>query len=171
MRKIITLNLKDFFNTELNSSLRKISEPIISFDQSLLNNIIDLKESFYSLKISVGLAAPQIGINKRLIIVNLNKEENEDLVMINPVLLSNTGRYKNSFESCLSLPGFQGKVKRRDKIEVEYLTATGEKKILKTSGFMSRVILHEIDHLNGVLFVDLLENKDHDLQPINFKWE
>lgn len=170
MNKIIELEKKDFFDLDLDSPLRKVSLPVESFDMKLLQTIENLKKAFYSLRISVGLSAPQIGINKRLFILNINKKENKDLIVINPIIISNTGRKKSSYESCLSLPKIQGKVTRRDKLKLEYQDPEGKKQELNATGFLSRVILHEIDHLDGILFVDRLDQPKK-IEPVNFQWD
>ena len=170
MKKIIELEFKNFFNVDIESPLRKISKTVEFDDLDLNQDLIDLKRNFNLYKISVGLAAPQIGINKRIIIVNLNKETNEDLIIINPKIVSNTGKTKKSFESCLSVPKYKGIVKRKDKLELEYQDIKGNHKTLKASGFLSRVILHEIDHLNGILFVDRMENQN-DIEKVDFEWK
>jgi len=170
MKKIIELEKKDFFNKELDNPLRKKSSEIETFDNELKNIISDMKKVFDSYKISVGLAAPQIGINKRVLMVNLNKEENDDVIMINPKIISNTGKTKESYESCLSLPNYKGKVKRKNKLSIEYFDENGDKQEMETSSFYGRVILHEIDHLNGILFVDHIEDKNN-LEKIDFEWK
>ena len=170
MKKILELDKKDFFDKSIESPLRKMSDPIVTFDEKLKEIIFQMKEVFYSYKISVGLAAPQIGINKRVIMVNLNKDQNDDLILINPKIVSNTGKTKESYESCLSVPKFKGKVKRKDKVSIEYFDENGIINNLEASGFLCRVIQHEIDHINGVLFVDRIGVQSN-LEKIDFEWE
>lgn len=168
--KIIELDYKDFFNKELDSPLRKVSVPVADFTNESKDIVKELEEQFDTYKITVGLSAPQVGINKRVIIINLNREKEENLVIINPVVISNTGKTKKSFESCLSVPKYRGQVKRKEKLHLEYQDINGEKQTLETKGFLARVILHEIDHLDGVLYVDRMESGDK-LEKVKFDWE
>ncbi len=171
MKKIVELKKEDFFNKGLDNPLRKPSEIIVDFDEQLNALLLNMKEVFDSFNISVGLSAPQIGINKQVIIVNLNKIENkEDLIIINPKIISNTGKIKESYESCLSIPKHKGKVKRKDKLLIEYYDKLGNKNKLETKGFLGRVILHEIDHLKGILFVDHIDSESN-LEEVDFEWE
>ncbi|MBN2675652.1 MAG: peptide deformylase [Alphaproteobacteria bacterium] len=85
-------------------------------------------------------------------------------------IISNTGKIKESYESCLSVPKYKGKVKRKDKLEVEYEDINRKQCKMTASGFLSRVILHEIDHLDGILFVDRLEHPK-ELEKVKFGWE
>ncbi len=170
MKPIIELEYKDFFDTGMDSPLRRVSTPVNDFGDGLHRDVALLKQSFRSMNISVGLAAPQIDINKRICIMNLNKEEDEDTVLINPVIVSNTGKMKSVNESCLSLPRYRGPVKRKEELTVRYQDTNGKSRSLEAIGFLARVILHEIDHLDGILFVDRMENRD-DLEQVDFKWE
>lgn len=106
---------------------------------------------------SVGLAAPQIGHPLRVVIVNLNKSEDDDLILINPVVTSNTGSFDEKYESCMSIPHFRGKVKRRKKLTVSYRDVNFIEQELTATGFLARVILHEVDHLDGILYTDRME--------------
>ncbi len=111
-----------------------------------------------------GLAAPQVGENKRLIVVNLYDEsENEleyvrTLIMINPKIVSHSDELYNDEEGCFSVPGEFGLVKRWSSIVVEYNDDKFTKRSMRLSGFSGRVVQHEIDHLDGVLFTDKLEH-------------
>lgn len=120
--------------------------------------IEDLRDTLRSDDLSVGLAAPQIGYNLAIAIVNLQKNNpDRDLIMINPVVKSETGQWDEKYESCMSIPHKKGQVKRRKKISVSYLDLDGNEQVIDATGFEARVIMHEIDHLNGVLFVDRME--------------
>lgn len=108
----------------------------------------------------VGLAAPQIGVNKRIVVVSLLKDrEDEDfktIMMINPEILEHSEITDKEEEWCLSVPWETGKVERYLSIKLSYLDNKGKQKILKLSWVSARIVQHEIDHLNGELFVDKL---------------
>lgn len=164
MKKIIELNKKDFFSE---NELRKKSE-VLNFDDPTFNEIInELTEAFMNNPISVGLAMPQIGIFKRVAIVNIDKNNNPNhLYLINPEIVSLSGSKKTMKETCLSLPNYRGAVTRREKIVLKYYDLKGELNEAKFESFTSRVVQHEIDHLDGILYVDRMENKN-DLEEIN----
>lgn len=102
----------------------------------------------------VGIAAPQVGVNKRLIVV----DDGSGLgVFVNPRLTSRSARIIDFEEGCLSVPGVWGIVKRHKKVHVKALDRTGKKVVLKADGLLSIIFQHEIDHLDGVLFIDRVE--------------
>lgn len=109
----------------------------------------------------VWLAAPQIWVNKRLIIVSLLKDRDDEdfktIMMINPQILEHSETTDTEEEGCLSVPGAKGKVKRYLTIKLKYKDNKGKEKILRLNGLSARIVQHEIDHINGVLFVDKLE--------------
>lgn len=106
----------------------------------------------------IGLAAPQVGTNKRIIIV---QTKNGPTAFINPKIFS-TSLFKNSGEEgCLSVPGVWGVVKRFKKVKIKALNRQGEKIIIKADGLESRIFQHEIDHLDGLLFIDKVEKITH----------
>ena len=98
----------------------------------------------------IGLAAPQVGILKRIIVVDIGQGP---LVMVNPDILEKDGEQIIT-EGCLSVPNKNGNVKRPEKLKVTYTDLEGDKHTIKTEGLLSVVISHEVDHLNGVLFID-----------------
>ncbi|MEM9136104.1 MAG: peptide deformylase [Cyanobacteria bacterium P01_F01_bin.42] len=108
----------------------------------------------------IGLAAPQVGLAKKMLVIDVDPEEasNLPLVMINPKIRKYAGDIIVGKEGCLSIPGVYLDVKRPDYIEVAYKDETGRPKVLKVTGLLSRVIQHEVDHLEGVMFVDRVEN-------------
>lgn len=99
----------------------------------------------------VGLAAPQVGQNVRLIVIN---HQDSPLAMINPKIIKKSLLKEWGEEGCLSVPGRFGEVKRFKKIKAEYLDSAGEKKQIDAQGLLARVIQHEVDHLDGILFID-----------------
>lgn len=114
----------------------------------------DMKKTMKE-KDGVGLAAPQVGENIRLIVVS---EKNGPICMINPKITKKSLRKEWDEEGCLSVPGYYGKVKRCKKLTCEYTDRAGNKTKINAEGLFARVMLHEIDHLDGVLFIDKAKN-------------
>ena len=114
--------------------------------------IEDMKETMYHAN-GVGLAAPQVGILKRIILVDVDMEEEDLHVFINPVIVEEEGLC-NGTEGCLSVPGEFGYVDRPEKIKLEYMDEDGKAQSLVAEDFFARAICHEVDHLNGILFID-----------------
>ena len=108
----------------------------------------------------VGLAAPQVGVNKRLVIVSLLRDRDDEdfktVIMFNPEILEHSETTDKEDEGCLSVPGATGKVERYLSLKLKYLDIKWKEKILRLSGVSARIVQHEIDHLNGELFVDKL---------------
>ena len=134
--------------------LRKISKEVKEITQRTTILINDMIDTMYEAK-GVGLAAPQVGILKRIIIVDA-QDDFGHRVFINQEIMENKGSQVGP-EGCLSVPGQQGEVERFDDIIVKALNEKGEQIILKASGFLARVIQHENDHLDGILFTDHLK--------------
>ena len=140
--------------------LRQKAKRISKVDDSIRDLAKEMLQTMYS-SYGIGLAAPQVGINKRLIVVDTDPEnpENEAFVLINPEI-KKFGKEMCGFEEgCLSIPGVNFDVQRPDEIEVSYRDEMGKPKRMKASGLLSRVIQHEIDHLDGVMFVDRVDNQ------------
>ena len=121
------------------------------FDEHLKQMVEDMFETMYKYN-GVGLAAPQIGVLKRVLVIDTG-EEGEKLEMINPTITKLEKEVILS-EGCLSFPNVFGNVRRYNYTEAEYMTKDGEKKTIKAEGLLAQAIQHEIDHLNGVLFID-----------------
>ncbi len=140
--------------------LRQPAKRVAKVDDSLRQLIRDMLQTMYS-EDGIGLAAPQVGINKQLLVIDVNFEEAETppLVMINPVIKSVSPTIDVDQEGCLSIPGVFLDVKRPVEVEVAYKDENGRPQRLKATDLLARAILHEMDHLNGVLFVDRVENK------------
>ncbi|GAA7139193.1 peptide deformylase [Helicobacter pylori] len=139
--------------------LRTISKEAVSFDSKLHQQLDDMHETMIASE-GIGLAAIQVGLPLRMLIINLPREDGvqhkEDcLEIINPKFIETKGTimYK---EGCLSVPGFYEEVERFEKVKIEYQNRFAEVKILEASELLAVAIQHEIDHLNGVLFVDKL---------------
>lgn len=165
--ELIQLEKKDFFNKA--SKLRDRSLPVTDFGVDFQQEVDNLLETFMSWKIAVGLSAPQVGIKKRLAVISLDKN-NEPLIIVNPVIISDSGKKDTKKESCMSLPNVRGDVVRRYKLSVKFQDRFGEEKSIDAEGFLARVILHEIDHLDGILFVDRMDNNKQ-LEDFNIQWE
>lgn len=134
--------------------LRLVSLPVGKFDEKLQQLIDDMFETMYAAK-GVGLAAPQIGVQLRLSVVDCGQQGPEPLVFINPEIISASGR-ETFQEGCLSVPGAQESVIRAKTVHVKALDRLGSPFEMKTDGLLAECLQHEIDHLNGKLFIDLL---------------
>ncbi|MCY6959469.1 peptide deformylase [Clostridium brassicae] len=135
--------------TEGDEILRKKSREVKELDDRTLVLINDMIETMYAAD-GVGLAAPQVGILKRVVVIDVG---NGPIVLINPEIVKCEGS-QIDFEGCLSVPGEQGKVERPFKVTVKALNEKGEKIEMEGEELLARAFCHEIDHLNGVLFID-----------------
>ena len=150
-----------------NPILKQNCVQVNSINDSVIKLITDMQDTMNGSVHCVGIAAPQVGVSLRIIAVNvtLNPKPHRNnglLIMINPIITYSSGKLK-SREGCLSVPDFTGNVARKDKITVEYIDINGKQKVLKTNGFESIVIQHEIDHLNGVVFLDKVSSLKTDI--------
>ena len=134
--------------------LRKISKPVDSFDEKLHVLLDDMIETLHAVG-GLGLAAPQVGVLKRVCIVEYDDKLFE---LVNPVLVKSSGKCVDN-EGCLSVVGFRGLVERPEKIVVEYFDRNGVKHKQHAEGYFARVFLHEMDHLDGILFADKMIKK------------
>lgn len=144
--------------------LRKETEPIKTFDEDLKKLAEDMAETMYDAP-GIGLAAPQIGASVKLIVVDTSKdieESREYLTMANPEITAHAGSQLDE-EGCLSIPELTAKVKRHKKITVSYQDVEGNSKELTTEDRFAVVLQHEIDHLNGILFIDHLSSLKRNL--------
>jgi peptide deformylase len=138
--------------------LKQTSLPINEVNDSVRALAENMRQTICSLDRCVGIAAVQVGVLSRMIVVDVSlnpkpHHNNGLLIMINPVITYSSGK-TSSREGCLSVPDFTGYVTRKKKIEVEYTDLQGTKRSLKTEGFEAIVIQHEIDHLDGKVFLD-----------------
>ena len=136
--------------------LRETSRPVEKFDGELEKLAADMFETMYAAP-GVGLAAPQVGVNIRLIVIDLSagKEPDKKIVLCNPRIIASDGK-QDGEEGCLSVPEFMEHVTRPMKVAVEAQNIKGESFLFEGEELLARAICHEIDHLNGVMFVDLL---------------
>lgn len=143
--------------------LRKMSEPITEFGDELKKIAANMLESMYGSS-GVGLAAPQIGINIRLITIDTSGGENKEeaLVICNPEIAYSEGKQVGE-EGCLSFPTFCENVARPQKIKVKWQNLEGDEVEIEAEGLLARAFCHEIDHLNGVLFIDHLSSLKRNL--------
>ena len=144
--------------------LRKKSEPLKNIDDDLRKLLDDMLETMYSAP-GIGLAAVQVGILKRLIVIDISKEEEKKkpLFLINPEIITKSKTTSIYEEGCLSLPGHFAEIERPADCLVKYVDYNGKKKELKASGLLSTCIQHEMDHLDGVLFIDYLSKLKRDM--------
>ena len=143
--------------TEPNKILRQVSQPVESVGDEERKLMKDMLETMYDSN-GIGLAAIQIGIPKRIIVMDLSKngEKKEPRYFVNPII-KNKNEKKNTYEEgCLSVPNQFAEIDRPSRCEVEYLDFNGDKKILKADGLLATCIQHEMDHLEGILFIDYL---------------
>lgn len=136
--------------------LRQIAKPVPKITPNIHKLLDDMAETMYDAH-GVGLAAPQIGISKRVIVLDPHDEETGLLEMINPEIVEQSGEQLGP-EGCLSIPGLNGEVARKQHITVKGLDRDGNELTVEASDFLARIFQHEIDHLNGVLFTDIAEN-------------
>ena len=143
--------------TEPNKILRQVSLPVdkVGKNEQILMN--DMLETMYEAN-GIGLAAIQIGVPKRIIVLDIYKKENEKnpMYFINPIIKNKNNKLNTYEEGCLSVPNQFAEIDRPSTCDVEYLDYYGEQRILRAEGLLATCIQHEIDHLEGVLFIDYL---------------
>lgn len=169
--------------------LRQISTEVTEIDdevKDIIEQMIQASldwEKEHEFELSAALAAPQLGFNRRIIVVreDMNEKSNNNFIaLINPVVVKTEGRILRDYEGCLSVPTIYGKVPRPAKARIKAQLEDGTEVKLKTEGFLTRTILHEIDHLDGILFIDHIRDKKDafyrlddkgDLVPVNYEKE
>ena len=134
--------------------LKKVCAPVEKIDKRLRKLLDNMAETMYAGE-GVGIAAPQVGESIRVCVVDVDKKNRYDL--INPVITYREGSVIDN-EGCLSCPNLFGDVERAAKIRVEYISRFGKKKTLEAEGLLARCIQHELDHLDGRLFIDIAKN-------------
>ena len=143
--------------TEPNKILRQVSKRVENVGEEEKKIMDDMLETMYQAN-GIGLAAIQIGIPKRIIVIDLAKgeEKKNPMYFVNPVIKNKNQNLATYEEGCLSVPDQFAEVNRPSTCEVEYLDYNGEKKIIKAEGLVATCIQHEMDHLQGILFIDYL---------------
>ena len=149
---------------EPNPILRKKSEILEKVDDELRGLLDDMLETMYSAP-GIGLAAVQVGILKRAIVIDVSKdkEKKNPFFLINPEIISKSKNTSTYEEGCLSLPGYFAEIERPAECQVKYIDYFGKEKEIKATGLLSTCIQHELDHLNGVLFIDYLSKLKRDM--------
>ncbi|EJJ30316.1 peptide deformylase [Rhizobium sp. CF142] len=135
--------------------LRQVSKPIERVDADLQRLTDDMLETMYDAP-GIGLAAIQVGVPRRMLVIDLSKEgeEKQPLVFINPEIVSSSDDRSVYEEGCLSIPDYYAEVERPAKVTVKYLDREGKEQSVEADGLLATCLQHEIDHLNGVLFID-----------------
>lgn len=140
-----------------NKTLRQIADEVTNIDQETIDTINTMFNIMYSAK-GIGLAAPQINISKRIFVIDIEMYDGPSLTLINPQILSKSSETVPYDEGCLSLPEISGTIHRPSKISVKGITPDAKEVQLDAEGLLARVIQHELDHINGILFIDHLED-------------
>ena len=134
--------------------LRIKAKPVEAFDEELKALTDDMFETMHSVN-GIGLAATQIGVAKQVAVIDISPEKNEPLVIVNPAIqILDPSKKEDYDEGCLSVPGFFEKISRPSDIKLTYQDLNGKKQEIKPEGLLTKVVQHELDHLNGRLFVD-----------------
>lgn len=134
--------------------LRKLSKPVESITPRIIKLLDDMTETLYASDGRAGLAAPQVGILRRIIVMDCG----EGLIeLINPEIIDRSGEQVGP-EGCLSYPGYAGVVRRSQFVKIKSLTRSGSESIIEGEGFLARCIQHEVDHLNGILYIDYIKD-------------
>ena len=136
--------------------LREVAKPVTEFTPELKKLIKDMIE-FMIESNGVGLAAPQIGVSQRLVVVGF--DDMKPLALINPEIIETSMEENNYEEGCLSIPGMYAKITRPERVKIQAWNERGRPFTIDAEGMLATVIQHEIDHLNGILFIDHLKDK------------
>lgn len=148
--------------------LKQVAEAVGAIDENIVEVIQDLVDTMLDAGHSVGVAAPQIGVLKRVVVVDvsgskLGKDNHHGLLeMVNPEVIERSGS-KMMREGCMSVPDYTGNVTRAEHIVVEFTNRSGQLRVIEASGFEAVAIQHEIDHLDGLLFLDRVSSLKTDL--------
>ena len=141
--------------------LQKVSKPITEVNEKIKELAYDMLDTMYTAN-GVGLAAPQIGILKRLVVIDVSPEGNKPIVLINPEIIAMSGSQSGD-EGCLSVPGKAGCVTRPNEVTVRGYNLKMQPIELTGDGLLARALCHEIDHLDGVVYVQKVEGELHDV--------
>ncbi len=143
--------------------LRQKAKRVSAIDSSIQRLINDMVETMQQAN-GVGLAAPQVGVSLRVVVIRMPGEE--PITIINPKMVKRAGE-REVTEGCLSVPGYVGEIKRSISVTVKGQNRQGRAIRLKTTGLMAEALEHELDHLNGILYVDHIESQDklHKIEP------
>nr|WP_294488166.1 peptide deformylase [uncultured Anaerosporobacter sp.] len=144
--------------------LNKTAKAVTEMNDRTNELIGDMLDTMYDAQ-GVGLAAPQVGILKRIVVIDVSPEANEPIVLINPEIIEASGEQTGD-EGCLSIPGKVGVVTRPNYVKVKALDRNMEERILEGEGLLARAFCHEIDHLDGHLYVEKVEGKLYDISDL-----
>tara|TARA_B100001989_G_C24337845_1_gene363452 strand:+ start:137 stop:661 length:525 start_codon:yes stop_codon:yes gene_type:complete len=144
--------------------LRKVSEPVTSVNTEVKNLMDDMLETMYAAP-GIGLAAVQVGVLKRIIVIDLSKngQKKTPLFIVNPQITFKSEEIISYEEGCLSIPNQFAEVKRPSSCKVNFLDYNGKKREINADGLLATCVQHEVDHLNGVLFIDHLSKLKKDI--------
>lgn len=169
-------------NPKLRRKAEKVSQITPEIEEiiaKMRQNALDWEKD-HEFELSAAMAAPQLGFNKRIIIVreDMNEKKNANFIaLINPEIIKNEGKLEKDYEGCLSVPSIYGFVPRYPKTRIKALLEDGSDVRIKATDSLARILQHEIDHLNGVLFIDHIKDDEDafytlddrgDLQPLNY---
>lgn len=146
MSKLSELNIVKFGDP----ILRKKCRPVDTINDRILTLLDDMTSTLYAAPGRAGLAAPQVGIARKVVVIDCGDGLIE---LINPEIIEKSGEQIGG-EACLSLPGVHGIVKRYEQVTVKTLTRSGEEKLIEAEGFLAKCLQHEVEHLDGILFID-----------------
>ena len=148
--------------------LKQVAEPVEEIDESVVAVVQDLVDTMFDAGHSVGVAAPQIGVLQRVMVVDvssskLGRDNNHGLLeMVNPEIIERSGS-KMMREGCMSVPDYTGNVTRAEHIVIEFTNRNGQLRVIEANGFEAVAIQHELDHLDGLLFLDRVSSLKTDL--------
>lgn len=151
---MVVLSIRNFPDPTLKQKAKRVR----AIDGSIRKLISDMIETMHSVPERVGLAAPQVGVSLRVIVIGL--PEAEDIAIVNPKIVRRRGERLIN-EGCLSVPGYFGQVKRAESVTVKGRDQNGKEIRIKAEGLLAQALEHEIDHINGVLYLDHLESTDN----------
>lgn len=137
--------------------LHKVAKPVAAVDARIKQLVNDMAQTMYDAP-GIGLAATQVDVHERVIVIDLSDEQNELRVLINPEIVWASDEIQTYEEGCLSVPGVYDEVKRASEIKVQFLDQNGDAQTIDADGLLSVCIQHEIDHLNGKVFVERLSS-------------
>ena len=149
--------------TEPNKLLRQVSKPVEKVTEKEQRLMDDMLETMYDAN-GIGLAAIQVGVPKRILVIDLGKKESKNmpLFFVNPKIIKKNEKLATYEEGCLSVPDQFAEIDRPNKCTVEYLDYNGKKKVLDADGLLATCLQHEMDHLEGILFIDYLSKLKRD---------
>lgn len=137
-----------------------VDDEIREMIDNMIQNCLDWEKE-HKFEISAALAAPQLGYDRRIIVVREDTENKDNatfIPLLNPEVIKTEGKIERDYEGCLSVPNYYGKVPRPAKARIKAQTIDGQEVRIKADGFLARTLMHEIDHLNGILFIDHIKN-------------